>query len=918
MNMEGLNNSNIEHGDNLETGGGDFVSVESINDSRDTENLAQDIEASHEQIEIEKGIENLTENDREKAEWGLRNVGYKVEAIKNEVFEGAYSKVSERLDSKSTMGRFFSSLEEQFAEKGDRARNTIQNIEDKKIQGGDSSVMEKLGNVGYLSGNLLKYGRIATDAAGWTATSVYRSAILGSMMAASGFDAAKEARLKNEEVIDKTRVQDMDKAADEAWAIHQSAMQKKEMGEEVSAEDIQKTYEENIPKDILKRLSENPQPMTGTGILQRVFQKHVEWSASKMNNKFEKIDEDTGLSAEEKEKRKGAILGRFGRSRMLKDFDRLVTQQGTVDALGMSARYAEKGSKAVVYAVMADSIYKLWDGVSEMFSNGAEENALIGISDIPEELNTDTQEPEVAYVHNEEQTVAQEARDALEKAYDNTSENLHLDEQGEVLLERDSSTLALIVEEINETPYYTVQSGDNIWDIIENKLKAHDSFNNLGDEQQIRMINGFKSEVTEMSPEELKAFGIVSGDPNIIVAGENLDFSKIMDAESIKAGVLDAENLTEAQIASIETNDKILDEFAKANPDVMLTEEKINEILSGNVSEQIHTPVEHMDVSTEQQETPPTNPRIQEIDPAAVAEANKIVVNEVDRLYGSDGVFGSNFLGTEGERSVDWLDIKTKTVDEVMGKSEFPDEDVWNDTIEPDGINSEKAVLKTQEYIRVLVDQSGAQPFQGETVEEFMKRAMAIQVASGNSFRIPDVGSVGAEAAPESVTSGETPAAFGHGDVPEQANAEQQQYVTYENPPTLKFRQELEDFDRITEQHNEVPQNIDVEDINVQEGNINIEGTLQGYKGTEFLSEDYINKLDISVKGASLARTEALSVGRDLALRLEAYSQLKSMGSEEEASILLRSIYSKIEAYDKILGEGVIDRSKIPKLPSGN
>ncbi len=206
----------------------------SVGTSESEEEVMQEVEASNEQAETERELENLTEDEREKIGWGLHNVGYKIEAIKDKVFESTYSKISERLNPNSTMGRFFSSLGDQFTEKGEGARNAILNIEDKRAQGDSTKVMEKLGNVGYLTGNLLKYGRIVTDAAGWTATSVYRSAMLGSIAAASGFDAAKEARLKNEEVIDKTRVQDMDKAADEAWAIHQSAMQKKEMGEEVA------------------------------------------------------------------------------------------------------------------------------------------------------------------------------------------------------------------------------------------------------------------------------------------------------------------------------------------------------------------------------------------------------------------------------------------------------------------------------------------------------------------------------------------------------------------------------------------------------------------------------------------------------------------------------------------------------------
>mgnify|MGYP000671079982 CR=1 FL=1 len=264
-----------------------------------------------------------------------------------------------------------------------------------------------------------------------------------------------------------------------------------------------------------------------------------------------------------------------------------------------------------------------------------------------------------------------------------------------------------LVGEIQQTPEYIVQPGDNIWKIIENKLEAHDVFRGLSEGQRTYLIDELKDRVSAMSPQELKEFGIGSGDPNLIKAGEHLDFSKIMDTESVNSGVFDAENLTDAQVVSIEANNIKIADWAEAHPNTQLNEGVVDKILNGEmVGDQ---PAGILDV-------------------AILEKVDNLVTQEVESLYGSEGVFGGGFLSTPGERSVDWLDIKTKTVDAVMSKNTFPDEDIWGDEIESVGINSEKIVTKTQEYLRNLIDTTGVQPNLGENVEEYMKRATLVSV----------------------------------------------------------------------------------------------------------------------------------------------------------------------------------------------
>ena len=61
-------------------------------------------------------------------------------------------------------------------------------------------------------------------------------------------------------------------AAEEAWRIYEMA-QEKFGGENVSKENLEKAYAENLPQDLLNRLKKS-EPGMATGILSKIFQKY--------------------------------------------------------------------------------------------------------------------------------------------------------------------------------------------------------------------------------------------------------------------------------------------------------------------------------------------------------------------------------------------------------------------------------------------------------------------------------------------------------------------------------------------------------------------------------------------------------------------------------------------------------------------
>ncbi len=274
-----------------------------------------------------------------------------------------------------------------------------------------------------------------------------------------------------------------------------------------------------------------------------------------------------------------------------------------------------------------------------------------------------------------------------------------------------------LASEIQETPEYVVQQGDNIWKIIENKLEAHDIFRGLEEGQRTYLINELKDKVSAMSPQELKEFGIGSGDPNVIYAGETLDFSKIMNTESISGSVAHIETLTDAQIVSIEENNIKIADWVKEHPDTTLTAEKIDIILGSEGY-----------VGVEEIQSLKPLGTTSRIDP------EELFIQKIDTLYGSEGI-----LNTSGENSFDWRGLKGKTVEEVMNKNTFPSEDIWGDEIEQTGIDSEEAVRKTQEYVQNLINEGGIKPVSGETIEEFYKRTASIELEKVSQDKITSI-----------------------------------------------------------------------------------------------------------------------------------------------------------------------------------
>ncbi len=344
---------------------------------------------------LEQVVEALPPAEKEKLGAGLWGLNFTVKKWTSETIAKIISAGGKRVEKKSAVGRLLEAASDSYKNEAEDAQQRLDKIAEEKISG-------RLIDQKYLITSLMRYGRTASDFLGWTAASPLKFVTLGAMAAGRSADILKEARLKNEKVIQKTRVQDIDEAADEAIKIYEAAggiYDPTLGGDGVSKENLAKAYQEKLPEDLLKRLRENPDPEVSSKIAQKIFRWHIEKTASNVQKKITKIESDSNLSEKEQSAQKQTLLNKY--SKRLKDFDRIVSQYGEVDALAMAGRYGEMASKGIVYGVMGESLIlgveRLWGHVAEITADNfaIEETESRGVSKLrsmAEEHNNTTRQ----------------------------------------------------------------------------------------------------------------------------------------------------------------------------------------------------------------------------------------------------------------------------------------------------------------------------------------------------------------------------------------------------------------------------------------------------------------------------------------------------------------------------------------------
>jgi hypothetical protein len=213
----------------------------------------------------------------------------------------------------------------------------------------------------------LKYGRIVADVTGASIANPLRWGMMAAMGVRRGSEAFKEARLKDEKVMENTRIEDAEAAAAEAWVIYEAAQKRegKNWDENPSTQSLKDAYLVFIPADLQKKLQN---PAVANDMVQRLLQRHIENRVARLNRKLSNIDVNPHINPGEKETEKENLLKKWQKE--LEDYDRLVTKYGTVDELGAWARAGQIAGKWAVYGMQVEtaaiSLYKLYEGIAHV------------------------------------------------------------------------------------------------------------------------------------------------------------------------------------------------------------------------------------------------------------------------------------------------------------------------------------------------------------------------------------------------------------------------------------------------------------------------------------------------------------------------------------------------------------------------
>lgn len=304
--------------------------------------------------EIVKEMENLPEEEKSKIEIGGHNIGFAMEKVKAKIFSGITGLASKFTSEGGTVNKFLKALSGTYKEDAD--------LQERKMVNANSEEGRKIlktGNRLKVASNILKVASYVGHGPAMSVASTF----------SRGMETAKKMRLGNEEVIEKNRIVDEDTAAEEAWGIYEQS-QKNSEGKP-SKIDLQRSYEKNIPKDVLDRLSKTKGENVAQSFLVKMMQKPMEFSAKRLDKKIQAVENNSKLSPEQKEAKKNNLLDTY--SRALNDIDGIVSRAGEVDTIAAGLKYAEVAGKIAMGGVMAKTLYdtleNIWNKMSDIFSS---------------------------------------------------------------------------------------------------------------------------------------------------------------------------------------------------------------------------------------------------------------------------------------------------------------------------------------------------------------------------------------------------------------------------------------------------------------------------------------------------------------------------------------------------------------------
>jgi len=269
-------------------------------------------------------------------------------------------------------------------------------------------------------------------------------------------------------------------------------------------------------------------------------------------------------------------------------------------------------------------------------------------------------------------------------------------------------------------PSYTVDDDEKLWNILKEKFPEIQKLD--GEGKQSNAI----ANIIEQIRKDPTSYGIASGNVDNLTTGDVLNMEKIhailentkISVGGVETNILErAEGLAATEVSTIEANNEKLLEWQMEHPDEQLTTETADKILNE------HSPASDTESLSENLNNIRKDMETAE---AISMKTEQIFRANIQTMFGSKGLFGYGFLGTNGERSVDWLDLKDRTVTEVMTKKFEGGVLGEEGGVIKFGIDSFSAVDKIKWYMNMLTERTGLAPKETETIDQFIHRAIQV------------------------------------------------------------------------------------------------------------------------------------------------------------------------------------------------
>lgn len=568
---------------------------------RTTKNIQESGQPDLEQ-QAQSAVEQMSHLERKEISWGIDNVGIQIKKQANgfmaKCFESIESMVKQDgklIQEQNILIRYLNSIAGSYHKDSDVAQERLATLEKEKQAGLDKRIWrDRLENLTYLPRKIAGFGRIVVDVIGSVSSPLRYVSMAGATFARQA-DAMKEARFKNEQLIDKTRIQDIEKAAEVAWQIYEQVKNSNETSSEVTKEKLQQAYQQQLPRDVLARLQKDYVPGTSFRLAKEVVKYDLLWSVERIIENLEKVDKQTAWTNEQKEARKRTILNQH--SRHLTDLDSLVSQHGTIDALALAARYLNVAGKTVVGGVMVESfglaVKHLWDALPEHWSRldaiGQQMMKLFESKD-----SSPTTIGQTVSISVEPEVIEQKTPELSDKVQESMPKPKPLDPELEQhILDKATDTYSRFGTDILYDPKIVDKLG--IWADFEKQMITRFGIDYLtlgkGDLATAQALKTKNQSLIQKAMEEI----IISKDRELIKSAglsRSLNLWKISDRQKAKinwAVILDkafgqkglVTNISLEEQQSIMKNNQMLQRFFHDNPQAPRTDKNIQAILEG-------------------------------------------------------------------------------------------------------------------------------------------------------------------------------------------------------------------------------------------------------------------------------------------------------------------------------------------------